>query len=125
MTAKDLVTSSKSQPLLTIEANETVANAIKLMQANDYSQIPVTKDKRIVGSISDSHIYNQMIKDPHVKLQTVESIMQPAFPFVDISTPIESLSKMITNENPAVLVKDFKVDKTFIITKHDIIKAMC
>jgi cystathionine beta-synthase len=125
MTAKDLVTSSKSQPLLTIEANETVASAIKLMQANDYSQIPVTKDKRIVGSISDSHIYNQMIKDPHVKLQTVESIMQPAFPFVDISIPIESLSKMITNENPAVLVKDFKVDKTFIITKHDIIKAMC
>lgn len=125
MTAKDLVASSKFQTLLTIEANETVATAIKLMQANDYSQIPVTKDKRIVGSISDSHIYNLMIKNPNIKLQTVESIMQPAFPFVDISTPIESLSKMITNENPAVLVKDFKVDKTFIITKHDIIKAMC
>jgi cystathionine beta-synthase len=125
MTAKDLVASSKFQTLLTIEANETVATAIKLMQANDYSQIPVTKDKRIVGSISDSHIYNLMIKKPNIKLQTVESIMQPAFPFVDISTPIESLSKMITNENPAVLVKDFKVDKTFIITKHDIIKAMC
>ncbi len=125
MTAKDLVSSSKALPLVTIEAYETVANAIKLMQLNDFSQIPVTKDKRIVGSISDAHIFNLMVKDPCVKEQTVESIMQPAFPFVDISTPIESLSTMITSENPAVLVKDFKVDKTFIITKHDIMKAMC
>lgn len=125
MTAKDLVSSSKAIPLVTIEANQKVADAIKLMQQNDFSQIPVTKDKRIIGSISDSHIFNLMVKDPCVKEQTVESIMQPAFPFVDISTPIESLAKMITVENPAVLVKDFKVDKTFIITKHDIMKAMC
>ena len=125
MTAKDLVSSSKALPLVTIEANENLTQAIKLMQLNDFSQIPVTKDKRIVGSISDTHIFNLMVKDPCVKEQIVESIMQPAFPFVDISTPIESLAKMITEENPAVLVKDFKVDKTFIITKHDIMKAMC
>ncbi|MFN7014550.1 MAG: pyridoxal-phosphate dependent enzyme, partial [Bacteroidia bacterium] len=125
MTAKDLVSSSKALPLVTIEANKTVADAIKLMQQHDFSQIPVTKDKRIIGSISDTHIFNLMVKDPCVKEQTVESIMQNAFPFVDISTPIESLAKMITSENPAVLVKDFKVDKTFIITKHDIMKAMC
>lgn len=125
MTAKDLVSTSKSIPLVTIEAHEKVAQAIKLMQLNDFSQIPVTKDKRIVGSISDAHIFNLMVKDPCVKEQSIESIMQPAFPFVDISTPIESLAKMITEENPAVLVKDFKVDKTFIITKHDIMKALC
>ncbi len=125
MTAKDLVSSSKALPLVTIEATQIVADAIKLMQQHDFSQIPVTKDKRIVGSISDTHIFNLMVKDPCVKEQTVESIMQHAFPFVDISTPIESLAKMITSENPAVLVKDFKVDKTFIITKHDIMKAMC
>jgi cystathionine beta-synthase len=125
MTAKDLVSSSNALPLVTIEANETVTQAIKLMQLNDFSQIPVTKDKRIVGSISDTHIFNLMVKNPCVKEQTAESIMQPAFPFVDISTPIESLSTMITSENPAVLVKDFKVDKTFIITKHDIMRAMC
>jgi predicted transcriptional regulator len=32
---------------------------------------------------------------------------------------------MITAENPAVLVRDFKTDKTFIITRHDILKALC
>ena len=33
---------------------------------------------------------------PRSRAQPVESIMQPAFPFVDISTPVELLSTMIT-----------------------------
>jgi predicted transcriptional regulator len=51
--------------------------------------------------------------------------MQPAFPFVDISTPAQLLSTMITPENPAVLVRDFKTEKTFIITRSDIIRVLC
>ena len=50
--------------------------------------------------------------------------MQPAFPFVDISTPVELLSTMITPQNPAVLVRDFKTDKTFIITRSDVIRVL-
>ena len=46
--------------------------------------------------------------------------MQPAFPFVDVSTPIDLLQTMITLQNPAVLVRDFKTDKTFIITRSDL-----
>jgi predicted transcriptional regulator len=51
--------------------------------------------------------------------------MSPAFPFVDITTPLEALSNMITPENPAVLVRDFKTDEIYIITRHDIISMMC
>ena len=50
--------------------------------------------------------------------------MQPAFPFVDVSTPVELLSTMITPQNPAVLVRDFKTDKTFIITRSDVIRVL-
>ncbi len=59
-----------------------------------------------------------------MKRDPVESIMQPAFPFVDISTPVDLLSTMITPENPAVLVRDFKTDKTFIITRSDVIRVL-
>ena len=31
---------------------------------------------------------------------------------------------MLTPENPAVLVRDFKSDETFIITRSDIIQAL-
>jgi hypothetical protein len=31
---------------------------------------------------------------------------------------------MITEKNPAVLVRDFKTQKTFIITRSDVIRVM-
>ena len=61
---------------------------------------------------------------PDGEAQPVESIMQPAFPFVDVSTPVDLLSTMITPQNPAVLVRDFKTDKTFIITRSDVIRVL-
>jgi cystathionine beta-synthase len=64
------------------------------------------------------------VKDPGIKTEPVETIMQPAFPFVDVSTPVDLLSKMITPSMPAVLVRDFKTDKTFIITRSDIIRVI-
>lgn len=123
MTAKDLVSSKKSE-LVTLESNSTIEEAIKLMSANDFSQIPVTRDKRIVGSLSEAHLYSQLISNPEIRKQNVESIMQPAFAFADISTPLDSLALMLTPEHPAVLVRDFKTDKTYIITRHDVIGAL-
>lgn len=124
LTARELVQKSKIKELITVESKKTVNDAIKLMAEMDISQIPVTADKRIVGSLNESHLFTKVIKDPDLRNQPIESIMQPAFPFVDITTPVESLSGMITNENPAVLVKDFKTDQTYIITRSDIINAM-
>ena len=46
-------------------------------------------------------------------------------PWMDISTPVELLATMITSVNPAVLVRDFKTDKTFIITRSDVIRVLC
>src|SRR4029450_3337660 len=90
----------------------------------DFSQISITRDKRLIGSLNEMHLYQELVRDPRGKSHPVESIMQPAFPFVDISTPVELLSTMITPENPAVLVRDFKTEKTFIITRSDIIRVL-
>jgi predicted transcriptional regulator len=45
-------------------------------------------------------------------------------PFVDISTSVDALAAMLTPESPAVLVRDFKTDATFIITRSDVIAAL-
>jgi cystathionine beta-synthase len=125
MTAADLVTSGVSGELCSIEASESVEAAVRLMRAHDFSQISITRDRRLVGSLNESHLYEQLVSQPDAKEQPVESIMQPAFPFVDTSTPVDLLATMITPGNPAVLVRDFKTDKTFIITRSDVIKVLC
>jgi cystathionine beta-synthase len=125
MTARDLVASGLSGELLALEGGESVEAAVRLMSQHDFSQISITSDKRLVGSLNEAHLYAELVRDPAIRSAPVETIMQPAFPFVDISTPVELLSTMITSANPAVLVRDFKTDKTFIITRSDVIRVLC
>jgi cystathionine beta-synthase len=124
MTARDLVAMGVSGELYAIECSRPVEEAVRIMSDHDFSQISITNHGRIVGSLNESHLYDEFVRDPDLKKKPVEAIMQPAFPFVDISTPVELLSTMISLENPAVLLRDFKTDKTFIITRSDIIRVL-
>jgi cystathionine beta-synthase len=124
MTARDLVALGVSGELYAIEASRPVEEAIRVMSDHDFSQLSVTRSGRVVGSLNEAHLYNEFVRNPAIKKKPIESIMQPAFPFVDISTPVELLSTMITPENPAVLLRDFKTDKTFIITRSDVIRVL-
>jgi cystathionine beta-synthase len=124
LTARDLVATRRHGPLVTVARAETVARAAQLMTENGYSQIPVTADGRIVGSLNETQLYSEICKSPEVAKSPVETIMQPAFPFADISTSLEALAGMLTPENPAVLVRDFKSEQTYIITRSDVIQAL-
>jgi len=124
LTAKDLISSNQKGELISVQSDATVASALQMMMEKDFSQMPVTDGGRIVGSINENNLYNAIVKNPDVKNEKVSDVMKPAFPFVDISAPLDALSVMITAENPALLVRDFKVDKTYIITRHDVMNAL-
>src|SRR5581483_6260645 len=101
LTAKDLVSSQKGK-LISLDVKDTIEDAAKIMNDNDFSQVAVTDEGRVVGSLNEQHLYSQIVKNPDIKSQSVKKIMQPAFPYVDISTPIDSLSGMITTDNIAL-----------------------
>jgi len=124
MTARDLVASRPPAPLFTLERHDTVSRAVEVMTAHDYSQIPVTDGGRFIGSVTETHLYQAIVRDPEVKTKAIESIMQPAFPFADVSMDVDALARMITPESPAVLVRDFKTQDTYIITRWDVIRAL-
>src|SRR5439155_20342437 len=60
MTARDLVAMRVSGELCAIESNEPVEHAIRLMSEHDFSQISITRDKRLVGSLNESHLYEEL-----------------------------------------------------------------
>jgi cystathionine beta-synthase len=124
LTAKDLVADRKKARLTTLECTEPVSRAANLMTEHAYSQLPVTAGGRLVGSVSESHLFDQIVRSPEFLRGPVEAIMEPAIPFADISTGVEALAGMLTDQSPAVLVRDFKSDETYIITRWDIIKAL-
>jgi len=124
LAARDLVATRHKTPLVTLDRQASVSRAIQVMTENDYSQIPITDQGRVIGSVSETRLFQAIVKDPDVKTRSVEAVMQPAFPFADISTGIDALAAMLTPETPAVLVRDFKTQDTFIITRWDVMQAL-
>ncbi len=124
MTAKDILSNRKNIELVTIDKKETIGSALKLMNENHFSQIPVSTDDRIIGSLFENQVYDYILKNPNAKENAVETIMKEALPFVDISTSIDELSNMISGDRMAVLIKDFKAGGTYILTKSDIVEAL-
>lgn len=121
--AIDLISAHRNQKLITVEATVNVNDALVLMNKYGISQLPVTKSGAFVGSLNDNYLLAKLIESGDSKNKTIESVMQPAFPMVDAQTPIDEISKLITKDNNAVLMKDLG-GNTHIITKHDVIQAV-
>jgi cystathionine beta-synthase len=121
--AIDLVADHKNLKLLTVDVNATVSDALEILNKYNISQIPVTENGNFVGSLNESYLFTRLIENNDVKSQPVKRLMQPAFPIVGEKVPIEEVSKLITKDNNAVLLRDMG-GNMHIITKHDIIRAV-
>lgn len=121
-TLNDLV-NGRSRNVISITPVQTVGDAIVEMKKNDIDQLPVLENKKVVGSITESKIFNLLLEDNDVRKKTIGEVMEKPFPEVCIDVAVEKLSKFITKENPAVLTRD-AAGNLHIITKYDIIAAM-
>jgi cystathionine beta-synthase len=122
-TFKDIVSGRVGKKLITVEPQHTVAHAVDLMQKYDIEQIPVLKEGELVGSLSESGLFQKIFSNPELKNSTVESVLEHAYPVVDFQTPVEKLGNLINKENGAVLAKDEKGDY-HIVTKYDVIQSL-
>ncbi len=123
-TARSLVKSKEVTDVVGVEETDTVEHAVSRMRENDFSQIPVLRAGRIVGSLNESHVYGRMVSDPNIRTDSVRAIMQKPFRYVDIETPVKRLAGMITPESPAVLVRHLPANKTYILTGYDVLAAL-
>jgi cystathionine beta-synthase len=121
--AVDLIANHKNQKLLTVDVNATISEALGLLSKFSISQIPVTDKGEYVGSLNDNYIFGKLMENNDIKGQNVKSLMQAPFPIVGEKAPIEEVSKLITKDNNAVLLRDLG-GNMHIITKHDIIEAV-
>ncbi len=109
--------------LFTIGKDSKVGEAIRLMNTNGISQLPVHDGEEFVGSLIDSHILPKLIEEPELRNKLVEEVMEDPFQFVSIHSTLDVLSSVLKNKNQAVMVRD-EQDQAHIITQHDILMAM-
>jgi len=123
-TFKDIVSSrAVKQKLVTIEPDKTVAEAVELMKKYNIENIPVMNGNGLEGSISESGLFNKMLAGLDIKDTKIVDVLEPAYPLVDIDTPVERLSTLINKENGAVMAKD-EGGNFHIVTKWDVIQAL-
>jgi cystathionine beta-synthase len=123
-TFKDLVSGRGAQKLVTVNTEQTVAEAIDLMRKYDIENIPVINGvDEVVGSLSESGLFEKILTNPNIKEQMVASVMEKEYPIVSFDMPVEKLSNLISKHNGAVLSKDETGDY-HIVTKYDIIQSL-
>jgi cystathionine beta-synthase len=124
-TARDIIHSRNgSDSLTTIDCETSVAQAVKMLNQNGISQIPVTDaEGHIVGSLIDSSILAKLIENPEIKDHSVKEVMNPAFKFVGLDHTLDTLSSLIDKDNKALLVRD-EDNRVHIITQADLLAAM-
>ncbi len=122
-TARSIVESRESKPTIMADGNATISEVFDRMKKYDISQMPVTKDGEIVGSITERNILSALLDGADAHETSVSGIMLQSFPYVGINDKAKDISKLISKSNSAVLVKDI-AGATHIITEYDLIDAM-
>ncbi|MBL7704726.1 MAG: pyridoxal-phosphate dependent enzyme [Taibaiella sp.] len=122
-TVQDLVNGLGARKLLTLNSDQSVADALAMMQKYDIEQIPVKDGENFIGSVSQNGLFKKIMQDAQIKEKTLNEVLEAAIPVVAMDLPVDRLSGHITKENNAVLAKDDS-GKVHIITQYDVLNAL-
>jgi cystathionine beta-synthase len=122
-TFKDIVSSRATKRLVTIQPENTVAEAVELMKKYDIEQIPVMNGDGMIGAVSEGGLFQKVFSNPEIKTSTVKEVIEPSYPVVSYDTPVERIGSLITKGNGAVMAKD-ETGNFHIVTKYDVIQSL-
>ena len=111
------------QRLLTVAPSTPVRMALSTLTSHGISQLPVVRDGDCVGSLSEGRLMARVIEDPALLDRPVETVMNPPFPVVDSHLDAETATRLLTRDNPAVLVRS-NGELEDILTRFDIVQTL-
>ena len=91
--------------LITVQARQTVGEAIEIMQRHGVSQLPVTDGgDTITGSVDERLLLDHVYRLPGEIDRAVGEIMQPPFPTVDINDAVDHVAGQLLGDVQALLI---------------------
>ncbi len=109
--------------MISVSPGATVRQAIRLMALHDVSQLPVMDGTVCVGSVAESQLTSMSLADARVLDHTMSDAMDQPFPTVDAGQPVESVAKLLSKSNRAVLMKKDGVVQG-IVTRFDVLEYL-
>jgi cystathionine beta-synthase len=109
--------------IVSVSPGTSVRQAIRLMALHNVSQVPVMDGAVCIGSVAESQLTSKSLADPKVLDQSVGDVMDQPFPVVDSDQPVESVAKLLSKSNRAVLMKKDGVVQG-IVTRFDVLEHL-
>jgi len=113
----------KVRELVIARPYQTVFHALKTMQEQDISQIPVFEENLPIGTVYEDQILTLALQGKDLRKLVVREVMSKPLPRVPKSAPVERVTYILSHENPAVFVE---MDETRfeILTKYDLMSTV-
>jgi cystathionine beta-synthase len=105
--------------LVTVATDNTVEEALELMNNYNLSLLPVMNGADIVGSVREHKLTSKVVQNKDLLCVKISEVMDEKLPEQDINDDVKTIIKKL-KENPAVLVSEFgKISG--ILTRYDVL----
>jgi cystathionine beta-synthase len=113
----------KQRELVIARPYQTVFHALKTMQEQDISQIPVFEENLPIGTIYEDQILHLALQGKDLRKLVVREVMSKPLPQIPRTAPVERVTHILSNENPAVFVEMGEA-RFEILTKYDLMSTV-
>jgi cystathionine beta-synthase len=110
-------------PLITVNVDDVVKDALDLLRRYEISQMPVMRGTEIAGSINDVAVMQAVFDRSDLLHKPVSEVMGRPFPSLDTESEIDRAYKLLTLANSAIVVIDAG-NPIGVVTRQDIISYL-
>jgi cystathionine beta-synthase len=110
-------------PMITVQDDDVVKNALDLLRRYEISQLPVLHGNEIVGSINDVAVMQAVFDRSDLLHKSVRAVMGRPFPALETTVEIDRAYKLLTLANAAILATEAGRPMG-VLTRQDIISYL-
>lgn len=107
--------------LVSVAPETPVRQALGLIHSHNVSQLPVIAEGDCVGHLAESTLMGRVFEDTRVLDQSVQHVMEAPLPVVDAHVDLAGITRLLSRQNPAVLVRRGG-QLAGIITRYDVLR---
>ncbi len=112
-----------TRDLIIVDRDDTLEQAIHLMNRHSISQLPVVSGSDIVGSLTETRILSLLSRSPETRNKKVGTVMDDPFPVVAKELKTDHIIRMLSEGLAAVMVR-LDNGRHTIVTRSDLIYAL-
>jgi cystathionine beta-synthase len=107
--------------LIAVEPSTPVRKALGFITGFNISQLPVVSEGDCVGHVAEATLMARVLENPTVLDQPVQELMDAPLPVVDEHVDLNALTRLLSRQNPAVLVRRDGA-LSGILTRFDVLR---